>query len=495
MKEQLNFDLRHPQYDVFRQRRRKALDLYEGGERVEGKAVLSPDGKVSWSGERVYLVRHPYETDHQWNIRKCRATYRNFAAPIPDLFTAFINEDRPARELPDALQPVEKDASGLRVNANAFFANVTRLAAAGGTRFVLVDMEPPAGKTVAESKQAMRRGVPYFVSIDPDDVYDWGLDSKGIAWVAIHATYFTRSGFGQDGEYSETITVWTRTGWKRWRRVLGTEGKGESVSGEWSKDSEGEHSLNEVPLVPFHFEPVDMMTGLAAIDDVLSLVVRIFWRDSELDKMLYDRAVPLLVVNGVDQEQWKTFAIASSNALISSDQDGVNAGYAEPHGTSFQALSEAINRDEASVREIALRMIRPPSGVGESADAKRIDQKQLDTQLANFARACTGYEEHCWKLAARWLKLHEGKISAPYRDNYDVDEGASVVIANLLELSSQRIISKAAVLRAEAVQKVLPKDFDVQENTRELASEAKESGTGQSLTELLRGAKGGENAA
>ena len=406
------------------------------------------------------------------------------------MFAAFINEGRPDRDIPDVLRPMEDNANGLRMAANPFFANVTRLAAAGGTRFVLVDMEQAAGKTQAENIHAQRRRLPYFVNVDPDDVYDWSVDSRGLEWVVVHGTDFRRQGFGIAGENSETITCWTRKDWRRWRKVYTADATGRGTPRSvWLEDGGGTHTLGEVPLVPFHFEAVDLMTGLAATDDVLSLVLRIFRRDSELDKMLYDRAVPLLVVNGVDEKHWESFAAASSNALISSDRDGVDARYAEPQGTSFQALSEAISRDETSVREIALRMVRPATAVGESADAKKIDQRQLDTQLANYARECAARESQCWRLAARWIGLDAEGIAAPYRENYDVEEATSVIVDTLLELSSRRIISKAAVLRADAVKKALPKDFDEKDNARELTDEAREEGVGTSLTALLRGVK------
>ena len=132
-----------------------------------------------------------------------------------------------------------------------------------------------------------------------------------------------------------------------------------------------------MPLVPFLFEPTSPMTGLPATDDVLSLILRIYRRDSELDKMLFDRAVPLLNVGGVSQEHWD---------LMSTEPGGITAQYVEPSGTAFQAQAEALARDEASVREISLRMVRPQSAVGESAESKAIDKTQLDTQLASFAR-------------------------------------------------------------------------------------------------------------
>ena len=162
------------------------------------------------------------------------------------------------------------------------------------------------------------------------------------------------------------------------------EGQGKEYA--LTGDGERKHGLGAVPLVPFLFEPTSPMTGLPATDDVLSLILRIYRRDSELDKMLFDRAVPLLTVGGVSQEHWDTFVVASSNALMSTEPGGITAQSVEPSGTAFQAQAEALARDEASVREIAPRMVRPQSAVGESAESKALDKTQLDTQLARFAR-------------------------------------------------------------------------------------------------------------
>ena len=68
-------------------------------------------------------------------------------------------------------------------------------------------------------------------------------------------------------------------------------------------------------------------------------------RDSELDKMLFDRAVPLLNVGGVSQEHWDTFVVASSNALMSTEPGGITAQYVEPSGTAFQAMKAPASLD------------------------------------------------------------------------------------------------------------------------------------------------------
>lgn len=303
-----SYEQKHPLYAASFTKRRKAMDLYEGGERIEGN--------------RAYLTRHTYESDKQYDIRASRATYRNFAAPIVDVFASFINEGRPERILPDALRPIEADADRYGMTADAFFADVTRLAAAGGARFVIVDMEQKKGETVAEDRASGRRMVPYFTSISPDDVWDWGMDAKGLAWAVIHSEEMEHpAAFAAPLRY-ETLTVWTRDSWTRYRRPMKDK---ENTEYALTENGERRHGLGAVPLVPFLFEPTSPMTGLPATDDVLSLILRIYRRDSELDKMLFDRAVPLLNVGGVSQEHWDTFVVASSNALMSTEPGGIRA--------------------------------------------------------------------------------------------------------------------------------------------------------------------------
>lgn len=119
MADNTEYSKKHPDYSESYQRRGLALDLYEGGRRVEENPA--------------YLIRHPYETQKQYDIRFQRATYRNFAAPIVDVFASFINEGRPPRVLPAKLEDMQDNVDRLGTKANTFFADVTRLAAAGAS--------------------------------------------------------------------------------------------------------------------------------------------------------------------------------------------------------------------------------------------------------------------------------------------------------------------------------------------------------------------------
>ncbi len=55
-----SYEQKHPLYAASFTKRRKAMDLYEGGERIEGN--------------RAYLTRHTYESDKQYDIRASRPT-------------------------------------------------------------------------------------------------------------------------------------------------------------------------------------------------------------------------------------------------------------------------------------------------------------------------------------------------------------------------------------------------------------------------------------
>lgn len=460
----LNYQQKNPLYAVEKVKRDLALDLYEGGARVEKK--------------REYLIPHPYETPKQYDIRFDRATYRNFAAPIVDVFGSFVCDNRPERKLPDALIEIARNVDRQNTTADVFFGNVVRLAAAAGARFVLVDMEQAKGGTVAEDRQKGRYDKPYFLNVDADDVYDWAMDDRGLVWAVIHSVETVKSNPFEDLMVKDVLTVWTRN---EWRRVVGNARVASAAIvpsvENMQEEGSGKHQLGEVPLVPFLFEPTTPMTGNPATDDVLSLILRVYRRDSELDKMLFDSAIPLGVFNGLSQEAAKEFIRSSSNILVSSEPSGIDGKYIEPQGNSFTAIRESLENDIASIREIALRMVRPQTAVGESAEAKNIDKQQLDTQLANYARRCGGAERKCWELAYKWLnngkEPKEGDIETPYNEDYSVKDVEKIDRDYLMEMYRGGVISRQTFF--EMLQEIggLPANYLVKDEARRIEQDRK----------------------
>lgn len=474
-----DFTQKHIAYASNRQKRSLALDLYNGGSCVEKRTAL--------------LIRHPFETDAQYNIRKERATYRNFAAPIVDVFGSFVCEGREKRTLPPALEPMLIDVDRLYSNATTFFDETVRMAAGGGIRFVLVEMEGKKGETLSEDKKAGRRLVPYFVDIDANAVWDWGLDKDGLAWVVIHSTEAVASQAFEQPKVVDVLTVWTRMTWQKFRgtprtlTIADQELANIFSTGMTAESDPVTHKCGAVPLVPFQFEPTSPMTGNPATDDVLSLVLGVYRRYSELDKMLFDCAVPLMVINGLAEKAGDDFVRASSNMLVSEDKDGITATYVEPTGTSFAAQTTFLASDIQQIREIALRMVRPDSAVGESAEAKKLDNRQLDTQLAKFARRCANAEKRCWQLAAAWLGLKVGDddIITPYNEDYDDNAINKLDKTFVLELARLNMISKATALVQLKNLGTLPEDFEPDDEQDKVAREVMVNGGASGANSLL----------
>lgn len=459
--------------DFFGSHTRRVLwkNLYEGGSYIEDNSQ--------------YLLRHPFETKKQFEIREDRATYRNFAAPIVDTFSAAICEGRPARVIPDALKPMLADVDRLGNSADSYFQDNTRKAAAAGVHFVLVDMEPGTGGSIEADKQAGRRLEPYFVNVEAGNLLDWGIGDDGeLDWAVVKEHVEARREPFSACSRKVRLTLWTRTTWQRWER---TDGKNKG-STSFKDIGGGSHPLGRVPIVPFYFEFERPMVGNSALDDVSTLILRIYRRDSELDKLLFDCAVPLLHARGVTQDEIAAFVKASSNAFCTSQPDSALT-YVEPTGGSFEALAAAITRDEASVREIALRQIRPDSAVAVSADGKKIDKGQLDSQLAKFAQLCRAAEELCWRLAAKWLGQADSGIEAKYNEDFSVDDVNVALIAAMSTLQSNRVISRKTLLEVEAVKKALPEGYDPVEDKREIEEDMRLGGAmnaGRGLGGILK---------
>ena len=66
-------------------------------------------------------------------------------------------------------------------------------------------------------------------------------------------------------------------------------------------------------------------------------------------------------------------------------------------------------------------MIRPDSKVGESAEAKKIDNQQLNSQLSVFSQNCQDAENKCWELMSKWIGGKSETIAVEYHNDFDIE--------------------------------------------------------------------------
>lgn len=454
MDRKIKLEKEHPSYVKAAPRYKRWRDLYVGGESVE-------------KGE--YLVQHPYETEKQFKIRKDRAAYRNYAAPIVDVFTASLWRAEPVREFEgSALEPIMADVDRGGNATDDFFFGVASQAAAVGQCFVMVDMPPvPDGvRTTVEQDRALGRR-PYFVRINAEDVIDWGFDEQGaLAWAVVREKVVEADeAFGERKEVKQ-YRLLAKDKWEVWRQ----NEKGDAV-----KFAEGSNGLGVVPLVRIAFSECGTpMVGTSCLDDVTSLCLRVYRRDSELDKSLFDGAVALFVATGAQPEELEAFVKSSSNGLCISNPEA-RVSYVEPEGRSFDALRQAIADDERAIREIALRQVRPDSRVGESAEAKKLDNTQLNSQLARFSQAVEAGEKECWRLAAKWLGVADADPKVEYSRDFDEEEISGDLLRAFSELRRNGDISRDTLFDLLKRWEVLPPEFDPKEEEAKLEDEARKA--------------------
>jgi hypothetical protein len=464
----------HPYYDEMLPLYQRNAELYAGGAAVEGSAA------------RKYLAQHPYEKEAQYAIRLKRAAYRNLVAPTVDLFASSIH-DGAKREGQDAVQGLERmleNCDTLGNTPDVFFKRLSTLAASIGAAFVLVDA-PGAPESVVSLKDVKGKGLfPYFILTPAENVIAWDYDEKGaLDWAALRSSRLTAEA-GPFSPYAQrvTVTVWSKTGW---RRFSGDK------DGALAEDGEGEHGLGVVPLVPLLYEEDTPMTGRAVIDDVASLVLRVFNQDSELDKMLFDAALPILAGFGMREEDADGAYKATSNLWTFGNKEA-RLQYIEPSGASFAAKRQQILDDVDSIREISLRQTKPKGAQVESAEAKRMDSLQLSSQLGDFARRAAAVERRCWILAGKYLGAPDDALDAitvAYNEKFDPEGMREQLAANFLELRRNGDISRETVWRTLGMS-----DTSIEEEKALLENEGRarsgpEGSLGASLTALLAGGK------
>lgn len=199
--------------------------------------------------------------------------------------------------------------------------------------------------------------------------------------------------------------------------------------------------------MPFLYEAETPMTGRSVIDDVASLILRVFNQDSEQDKMLFDAAVPILAAFGVTEQDADVLVKATSNLWRFSDPSAKLA-FTETSGASFEARRQQINDNIDSIREISLRQIKSPSAQVESAEAKRLDSIQIRSQLAEYARSAAGSERQCWRLAAKWAGESDTeveKIEIQYNEEFDPASLEEQLTDRFMELRKNGDVSRTTL--------------------------------------------------
>lgn len=458
----------HPLYKDHKVIYQEYHDFFKGGDNVEmAESLVTTQTSTKFTNR--YLPQHEYESDKQYLIRCELATYKNLAKPIVSVFSSSVWRRDPQRpDLPKRLEEFIDNVDTIGCSVNSFFQAESEKIAAMGVHFCLIDStKKPEGIITKQDEKAMGVNIrPKFVSVSPLDLLAWGHDDNGVLqWAAIKEKKIQESGPFDAYQEIEQYKIWYVDRWELWQTYT-DEDKNTSMG----KIEEGSHPCGMVPIVAGYFRKKYEMVGESCFSEVLSLIKRAYILENTLDKSLFDTAFPQQQFCGFDPEEIKDYIKSSSNGLVARDP-GANSSFVEPSGRAFQALTDKILSDEKAIREIALRMVRPDSKQVESADSKKLDKQQLDSQLMCFSRNCQDFEKRCWVVFGKWLQMSDvelEKITIKYNDDFDIEKISSDLLSAFADMRKTRDLSQEtywSILKSGEVP--LPEDFDpVEEKAR-----------------------------
>ena len=194
----------------------------------------------------------------------------------------------------------------------------------------LVDFPAPTGaKSLAEEREQNRR--PYWIEIDPTDIYGWRLDRE-VNYGKLIQVRIAEKAVVPSGEFGEKVFDQVRViepgEYRIYRKkeakkdlidVEGTAYAGNFDSPENENDYElvsgGEFSLGEVPLVTVYAGKTDTMTSKPPLLDIAYLNLAHFQRQADLIHSLHVASQPMLVLEGWD-DQTKDMSISVNLSLI-----------------------------------------------------------------------------------------------------------------------------------------------------------------------------------
>lgn len=336
-----------------------------------------------------YLIQYPRESETKYARRNEIAWYASPLAQVVSKFTSYLATRTPVRSMANPLYEAMADDIDGKGNAiDVFWSEFMREAKARGSMLLLVDMPPSMAPTL--DQQLRTRVAPYWTAIKPELLTDYEIGDDGKFNYAEFSGNFTQD----DAKRVECTWHFDRTSWR-------------AVDGMQRTLAEGEHPLNECPLLIFteggdfpHFGPFAPIADLSR---------RMFNLDSELDEILRSQTFSLLTMqvseNSTDAQKVQAAqvvgeTIGSSNLMVHSGS--TPAFIAPPDGPARIYLDRiAALRDQ--INEIGL--VIASSSQRESGLALQMRFQTLNSELAKFASRMEDLEARAWDLSRQWLGL------------------------------------------------------------------------------------------
>lgn len=397
-----------------------------------------------YEGENLhrYIHRHARESRESHAMRAKRIIYRNFCAPVVDLYLHYIFSKHITRQPGTSPTPIAEewarfltDVDRRHGTIDAFMTQVARCALIFGHVFVLVDVPYTSRQPHNEAERRAMLLSPYCSLYFPTEAVNWALDDDGkLLWIRFReplpdqadpfqpfSVRDIRAMIEEDPllslPASPAPAVWARrTSRARYRTWTRTEWAIHEVRGDnVACVAYGEHGLGEVPVVPVYNRRSARypFIGQSLISDISKLNIGILNIDSMIDEAVYQQTINILVI-GRQPTDADEIIIGTNNVL---EYSGDRPPYfLSPSTAPVAFMEERIAR----MREEIYRLAKLGGGLGleprgsPSGIALAFEFNETNAVLAERADELERAEREIHRLWHRWFGIDwDGAVDYP----------------------------------------------------------------------------------
>ena len=359
----------------------------------------------------TYLPKEPREPDDAYKTRVQRSVLSPYTVRLIDNAAGLILR-RPIKIDGDEIWTIwSENVDGLGSSLNEYARRALVSALCYGHSGILVDFPPDPGvDTLFEERQLGRR--PYFNHIDAFQIWGWRQESaipnSPLTQIRLHEFGTIPEGrFGQIRV--ERIRVIEPDRYEVYQRNGEVYGSSSGAdSGEIGLVETGELPFNQIPFVPIYTNRTGMLTSYPPLIDIANINITHYQRQADLIHALHIAAMPILVLEGWDDADDST-AVGVNYGLITTP--GNKVYYVNADSGAFQAQQEELKELEMQMSTLGISKLLGQKYVGESADAKRIDQAQANSVLSIISMELESSLQQAYYFAARYLGIEPPRIT------------------------------------------------------------------------------------
>jgi len=431
-------------------RNRAVLDMMKGWEIMK---AVSEGTEYLRENSEAFLPLEPREDYDAYLARVNRSVFSPFTQRLIRAATGLVLR-KPITLIGDPYwtEMFKMDVDGCKSDLDEYARRLLMCSLTYGQSHILVDYPAPGGAvSLAEERSQNRR--PYWIEVDPTNIYGWRLDRESNYGNLIQVRIAEKAVL-PDGAFGEKIYDQMRViepgRYRVFRRKETVEDMYEENDGAYAgnmqgtpneKDFElaesGNFSLGEIPLVTIYSGKVDNMTSKPPLLDIAYLNLAHYQRQADLIHSLHVASQPMLVMEGYD-DQTKDLAISVNYAMAT--QPGNKVYYVEPASSAFDAQSAEIKELQMQMATLGISTLSQQKFVAESADARRLDRVDTNSMLAMVSMELEQKLQKAFNLSAEYVGIEppEVKIS---RD-FDIERLIGQDITALTSLFDQQVIDR-----------------------------------------------------